>query len=118
MTEGTRETEGFEREYEPIFTDSGEMAEWVMRTITTLDAVSERVRQNARAIIRANKWHRDWLLRRFGPELEQWCHEKLDENPGSKTVQLLHGTISRRKLPGRTKEAIYICGHRIGEDED
>ena len=117
MTEEVREEE-LEREYEPIFADSDEKAEWLMRTITLLDAVSKRTRQNARAITRTIKWHQDWLLRRFGPELEQWCREKLGESPGAKTVQLLHGTVSSRRLPGRAKEAVYICGHRIGGDED
>ena len=92
-----------EQGYEQIFLDSAEKAEWIVRTITALDAVSERVRQNARAIIKANRWHRDWLLRRFGAELEQWCREKLGDNPKSKTVQLLHGTVSFRRLRGRMK---------------
>ena len=163
--------EELEREFERFCIDSDEKVEWLLRKITEIDASYERVKANAEALLRAYKRDREWLLRRFGVELEDYCRKKLGENPRSKTVRFLHGSVSFRTLPGRLKltdpgaalehlrgnnelfercvkvtetvrvseytaiaeetgellpglghvgprEAVYVCGHRLGEEEE
>lgn len=76
-------------------------AEWVVGKLTSLDEKEQLVKGQAAAILKdiANDRRRlDFL---FGTNLRQWAQKSLLH--GKKTLKLLTGTLSFRKVPGGLK---------------
>jgi hypothetical protein len=74
-------------------------ADWLVRKVVEADAHIRRVKeQSVREIARTQR-ERDFLLLRFGPQLERWAKAELQKHKGRrKSVLLLSGTVGFRTL--------------------
>ena len=72
-------------------------AEWLVRKVVEADAHIARVKAQAAREIRRTERERDFLLMRYGPELERWTEQQLNATQGRrKSVLLLSGTVGFR----------------------
>jgi hypothetical protein len=72
-------------------------AEWLVRTVVEIDAHMARVKVQAEKELNRTQRDRDFLLFRYGPQLERWTREQLRQTKGRrKSVLLLSGTVGFR----------------------
>jgi phage host-nuclease inhibitor protein Gam len=77
-------------------------AEWLVRKVVEAEAHMARVKEQAQREIARTQRERDFLLRRYGPDLERWTREQLEHHKGRrKSVLLLSGTVGLRTLHPR-----------------
>jgi Bacteriophage Mu Gam like protein len=77
-------------------------AEWLVRKIVEADAYIGRVKHQADREIRRTQRERDFLLMRYGPQLERWTESELQKHKGRrKSVLLLSGTVGFRQLSSK-----------------
>lgn len=82
--------------------DGDEAAAWAVRKIVEVRHYGARVRDWAARETRRAEREEDWLLRRFGPELEGWLRQELRRRGGrTKSVPLPSGTVGLRRQPTR-----------------
>jgi phage host-nuclease inhibitor protein Gam len=75
-------------------------AEWLVRRLVEANAHVERVKHQAIREIRRTQRERDFLMMRYGPQLERWTREQLEQTKGRrKSVLLLAGTVGFRQTP-------------------
>lgn len=73
-------------------------ANWVVRKIAEARQYADRVRAWAAAEIRRAERDEQFLLARFGRDLEEWCRDRLADTGGrSRSVNLPAGRIGFRK---------------------
>jgi hypothetical protein len=73
-------------------------AEWLVRKVVEADAYIDRVKHQANREIRRTQRERDFLLFRYGPQLERWTRQQLEQTKGRrKSVLLLAGTVGFRQ---------------------
>ncbi|HEX3357077.1 MAG TPA: host-nuclease inhibitor Gam family protein [Tepidisphaeraceae bacterium] len=74
-------------------------ANWLVRKLIEAGAHIERVKEQSECEIRRTQRERDFLLMRFGPELERWARKELAKHKGRrKSLLLLSGTVGFRNL--------------------
>ncbi|HEV7298055.1 MAG TPA: hypothetical protein VGN72_01730 [Tepidisphaeraceae bacterium] len=77
-------------------------ASWVVRKIVECRAYAARARDWAERELRRAERDEQWLLRRFGAELEGWLRDELGRRGGrARSVPLPAGTVGLRRQPGR-----------------
>ncbi len=77
-------------------------AEWLVRKIVEADAHVVRVKSQADREIRRTMRERDFLLLRYGPQLERWTQKELQNYKGRrKSVLLLSGTVGYRQVAAK-----------------
>lgn len=77
-------------------------ASWLVRKVVELRHYAHRVREWADRELRNASRDEEWLLRRFGPELEAWLRAELDRRGGRRrSVALAAGTVGLRLQPPR-----------------
>lgn len=75
-------------------------ASWAVRKIVEVRAHAERVKRWAERELRRSERDEEWLLRRFGPELEAWLRAELRRRGGRRrSVALPDGTLGLRQQP-------------------
>lgn len=74
-------------------------AEWLVRKLVEADAHVRRVKEQAEREVRRTERERDFLLMRFGRELEAWARKELAKHKGRqrKSLLLLSGTVGFRR---------------------
>jgi hypothetical protein len=73
-------------------------AEWLVRKVVEAQAYMDRVKHQADREIRRTQQERDFLMMRYGPQLERWTREQLEQTKGRrKSVLLLAGTVGFRQ---------------------
>lgn len=74
-------------------------AEWLVRKLVEADAHVRRVKEQAEREVRRTERERDFLLMRFGRELEAWARKELAKHKGRrKSLLLLSGTVGFRRM--------------------
>jgi hypothetical protein len=74
-------------------------AEWLVRRIVEANAHIDRVKHQADREIRRTQQERDFLLMRYGRQLECWTECELQKHKGRrKSVLLLSGTVGFRQV--------------------
>ncbi|HEV2294522.1 MAG TPA: hypothetical protein VGR35_11755 [Tepidisphaeraceae bacterium] len=82
--------------------DDEATASWAVRKIVEARARAARVREWAARELRRSERDEQWLLRRFGPELEGWLRAELQRRGGRRRcVALPDGTVGIRRQPAR-----------------
>jgi hypothetical protein len=77
-------------------------AEWLVRKLIEAEAHIKQVRQQADRELRRTERERDFLLMRYGPQLERWTRLQVDQTQGRrKSVLLLSGTVGFRRIPAK-----------------
>jgi len=77
-------------------------AEWLVRKVVEAEAYMARVKHQADREIRRTQQERDFLMMRFGPQLERWTREQLEQTKGRrKSVLLLAGTVGFRQTASK-----------------
>jgi hypothetical protein len=72
-------------------------AEWLVRKVVEANGHIARVKDQAEREIRRTQRERDFLLMRYGPQLERWTKAELQKHKGRrKSVLLLSGTVGFR----------------------
>ena len=74
-------------------------AEWLVRRIVEANSHIDRVKHQADREIRRTQRERDFLLMRYGRQLECWTESELQKHKGRrKSVLLLSGTVGFRHI--------------------
>ena len=82
--------------------DDEAKASWAVRKIVEAQAYGRRVQEWSALELRRAEREEQWLLRRFGPELEAWLRAQLQRQGGRRrSVALPGGTVGLRKQPPR-----------------
>lgn len=77
-------------------------ASWLVRKVVELRHYANRVREWADRELRSSTRDEEWLLRRFGPELETWLRAELTRRGGRRRyLALPAGTVGLRLQPPR-----------------
>ena len=77
-------------------------AEWLVRKVVEAEAYIHRVKHQADREIRRTQRERDFLMMRYGPQLERWTREQLEQTKGRrKSVLLLAGTVGFRQISAK-----------------
>jgi hypothetical protein len=77
-------------------------AEWLVRKLVEADAYVERVKHQASREIRRTQRERDFLMMRYGPQLQRWTCEQLEQTKGRrKSFLLLAGTVGFRQISAK-----------------
>ncbi len=77
-------------------------AEWLVRKVVEADAYIVRIKHQADREIRSTQRDRDFLMMRYGPQLERWTREQLEQTKGRrKSVLLLAGTVGFRQVAAK-----------------
>ena len=84
--------------------DDAPKASWVVRKIVEARKYGERVQQWCERELRRAEQEEEWLLRRFGAELEAWTKGELERVGGRRrSLNLPGGTIGFRLQPARVE---------------
>jgi hypothetical protein len=82
--------------------DDEAKASWAVRKIVETRAHAARVKEWAARELQRAELDEQWLLRRFGPELEAWLRGELKRRGGRRrSVSLPDGTLGIRQQPAR-----------------
>jgi hypothetical protein len=82
--------------------DDAQKASWAVRKILEARAYAARVRQWSERELRRAEHDEQWLLRRFGSELETWLRGELARSNGRRrSINLPGGMIGLRMQPAR-----------------
>jgi phage host-nuclease inhibitor protein Gam len=94
-----------------------------VRKVVEADAYIGRVKSQADREIRRTQRERDFLLKRYGPQLERWTESELQKHKGRrKSVLLLAGTVGFRQISAKLvvdnatavlKWAKRACGNAV-----
>jgi len=77
-------------------------ADWLVRKVVEADAHIRRVKEQAEREIRRTERERDFLLLRFGGDLQRWVKKQLQKDKGRrKSVLFLSGTAGFRQLAAK-----------------
>ena len=77
-------------------------AEWLVRKLVEADAHIRQVHQQADREVRRTERERDFLRMRYGPQLERWTRQQVEQSKGRrKSVLLLSGTVGFRRVPAK-----------------
>jgi hypothetical protein len=103
MADAPQEDRGIAAEIENGFRVTDERtASWVVRKVVECRSYAERVRGSADQELRRAQHDEQWLLRRFGAELEGWLRQELARRGGrARSVPLPAGTVGLRRSVGR-----------------
>ena len=101
--------------------DDEAKASWAVRKIVEARAYGTRVQEWARRESARAERDEQWLLRRFGPELEAWLRAELERRGGRRrSVALPAGTLGVRLQPARLQvwdepAAVAWCERQLPE---
>ena len=77
-------------------------ADWLVRKVVEADAHIRRVKEQSEREIRRTERERDFLLLRFGGDLQRWVKKQLQKDKGRrKSVLFLSGTAGFRRLAAK-----------------
>src|SRR5689334_19620543 len=74
-------------------------ADWLVRKLVEAEAHIRRVKEQSDREVRRTEREREFLLMRYGPDLERWTRAELVKHKGRrKSLLLLSGTVGFRRL--------------------
>jgi hypothetical protein len=74
-------------------------AEWLVRKVVEATNYIDRVKHQANREIRRTQRERDFLLLRYGPQLQRWARTELEKHKGRrKSILLLSGSVGWRSI--------------------